>query len=329
MFSSLTFQNFRGFENLQLEGLKRVNLVVGRNNAGKTSLLEGIAILTDPTRMREMPIALRTPLRTMPQGEMSPANQRYFRWLIRDATGTDRTTLMGAWDRVERSATFKRREASPVTSAAPHAVIDVQFNGQVSPFVLHAPSGQSAISFRIVPVQFGSPEELVERFAAAVRHRGGEERIEGLLRKVDERVRKVRVEPAKDGNHVLVDIGLSEMLPVSQVGQGIQRLISIFSEIVGGNPDVCIIDEVENGIHHSMLEQVWNGVGLAAADLNVQIFATTHSRECIEAAHAAFTKRDDYDFSIIQLFRVEGGVQGRVLDRKHIEAAMSGEIDLR
>ena len=43
----------------------------------------------------------------------------------------------------------------------------------------------------------------------------------------------------------------------------------------------------------------------------------------------AFSKREEYDFSIVQLFRVEGAVQGRVLDREHIEAAMAGEIDLR
>ena len=119
------------------------------------------------------------------------------------------------------------------------------------------------------------------------------------------------------------------MLPVSQVGQGIYRLIAIFSEMIGEKPDVCIIDEIENGIHHSMLEQVWTGIAAAAETLDVQVFATTHSQECIEAAHAAFAKRQSYDFSIVQLFRVEGAVQGKVLDRQHIEAAMQGEIDLR
>ena len=127
----------------------------------------------------------------------------------------------------------------------------------------------------------------------------------------------------------MVDLGLSEALPVSQVGQGIYRLIAIFSELIGEKPEVCIIDEVENGIHHSMMEQVWTGIAAAAETLGVQIFATTHSEECIEAAHTAFSKREAYDFSIVQLFRVEGVVQGRVLDRKHIEAAIVGEIDLR
>jgi hypothetical protein len=49
----------------------------------------------------------------------------------------------------------------------------------------------------------------------------------------------------------------------------------------------------------------------------------------LRAAHNSFIDRQTYDFSVIQLFRVQSGVQGRVLDREHIEAAISGNIDLR
>ena len=200
--------------------------------------------------------------------------------------------------------------------------------GQANATLWGKPS-QHKLSSRVIPVQHHSPDQLVKLFAPAVRRKDGEERIEKLLREVDPRIRKVRVDPGDDGNQLVIDLGLSEALPVSQVGQGIYRLIAIFSELIGEKPDVCIIDEIENGIHHSMLEQVWTGLAAAAETLGVQVFATTHSEECIEAAHAAFSKRDAYDFSIVQLFRVEGAVQGRVLDQEHITAAIAGEIDLR
>jgi len=67
----------------------------------------------------------------------------------------------------------------------------------------------------------------------------------------------------------------------------------------------------------------------AATEADVQVFATTHSLECIRSAHEVFSDQPDYDLSVIQLFRVPSGIEGRVLDRKHIEAAMAGEIDLR
>ena len=316
MFTSFNFTNFRGFAHLKLEGLKRVNLVVGRNNAGKTSLLEGIVSVSDPSQIGILPKMFR------PQA--GDPGKRYFRWLLRDQELLQPAMLIGEGNGFQSEITFGQ-----ITEKQPLQTSGMEMLWHHGNMMLLGRPQQRKLTSRVVPVHHHSQEQLVKLFAAAVKRKGGEERIEGLLREVDPRVRKVRVEPADDGNHLLVDLGLSEMLPVSQVGQGIYRLIAIFSELIGEKPDVCIIDEIENGIHHSMLEQVWTGLAVAAETLGVQIFATTHSRECIEAAHTAFSKRDTYDFSIVQLFRVEGAVQGRVLDREHIEAAMAGEIDLR
>jgi AAA15 family ATPase/GTPase len=103
----------------------------------------------------------------------------------------------------------------------------------------------------------------------------------------------------------------------------------MFSDLLGQEPDIAFIDEIENGIHYSVLPQVWKGVAEVAKRLEVQVFATTHSRECLAAAHEAFAARNEYDLRVIQLFRVGDRTDGRVLDRKHIEAALSGEIELR
>lgn len=48
MITSLHIKNFRGFEDLEVKGLKRVNLFAGRNNSGKTSLLEAVFLLGGP-----------------------------------------------------------------------------------------------------------------------------------------------------------------------------------------------------------------------------------------------------------------------------------------
>jgi AAA15 family ATPase/GTPase len=107
------------------------------------------------------------------------------------------------------------------------------------------------------------------------------------------------------------------------------RLVAILAELLGAPADVAFIDEVENGIHHSVLEQVWTGLGEVAERLDIQLFVTTHSYECIEAAHAAFSKRTAYDLRVIQLFRTRPGVEGRVLGRDLIETGIEGGIDLR
>ena len=155
--------------------------------------------------------------------------------------------------------------------------------------------------------------------------------MQRILASVDPRIRKIRIDPGEqqEGNQLIVDIDLSELVPISQFGQGVYRLMAILGDIIGEAPEVVLIDEIENGLHHSVHEQVWKGLAETASQLNVQIFATTHSGECFQAAHRAFSKRKEYDLGVIQLFRVESGVQGRLLHQKHIEAALSGDIELR
>ncbi len=317
MITNIHFENFRGFADLKLDHLKRVNLIVGRNNAGKTSFLEGIVITADPAnKIGHMPHLLRN--------TVGNNVNRYFRWLVKDRDGVNIAKLEIQGPQMQNAILITRnseKDRPPQTKWQP-------LFGQ-NGISIFSQLPRSIIRCNVMSIQSRSPDVLVKSFAQAVKRKGGEERLEKLLQTVDERVQKVRVEPAEDGNHLMVDVGLSEMLPLSQAGQGIYRLVAIFSELIGEQPELCIIDEIENGIHHSLLEQVWTGLAAVAEEMNIQIFVTTHSQECIEAAHAAFSKRPVYDFSMVQLFRVEGTVQGKVLDQKQIEAAIAGDVDLR
>ena len=90
-----------------------------------------------------------------------------------------------------------------------------------------------------------------------------------------------------------------------------------------------MVDEIENGIYYLVLPQVWRGLAQVAETMNIQIFATTHSGECLEAAHEAFSSRPEYDLRVIQLYPVENRIEGRVLDKDLIQAAIDGDIDLR
>lgn len=314
MFTTLELRNFRSFDDLKLQGLRRINLVVGRNNSGKTALLEGIAAVADPQKIGHLPGLLRPKVR----------QEIYFRWLIRDAVDAAEALVSARNEATSRSVILRRKtRGARIASTGLMPVLQTQR------FTVFIPKDQQPINFHAVSVQPRTPEEVVKLFGTAVARRGGEQRMDTLFHEMDERIQKVRVIAGDDGFQVRFDFNLSEMLPLSQLGQGVHRLITIFSELIVEDSSLCIIDEIENGIHHSMLEQIWTGIATAAESLDIQVFATTHSEECIQAADAAFSKRSVYDFAIIQLFRVERGIQGRVLDRKHIEAAIAGEIDLR
>lgn len=265
----------------------------------------------------------------------------YFPWLIRDGGQNDRANLMykGEGGAVNSLALTKTNPPSlsgfivtdPVTG---ELLTDSKANfvgpvGNVSPlFLWRGPLHQDS-NCRVVSVANRDPKTLVSLIGKAYRKRGGEETFQKLLATIDSRIKKVRIDPGEDGNQVVVDIGLSELLPLAQVGQGVYRLATILADIIGEPTAVLLIDEIENGLHHSVQKQVWTGLAEVARELKVQIFATTHSGECLHAAHKAFVERQPYDLGVIQVFRGEDGVQGRVLDKEHLEAAIAADIELR
>ena len=333
MIDDLQIENFRGFTSLTLSGLKRVNLIVGENNAGKTSLLEAIVLLCDAKKAGSLPHKFR-PI----QGD---TDSRYFRWLLRDGTQVQTGKLQCANDGKMNLVLFGSPSYN-IKGAIGQDTATIYFEDRWWNFIplnlksllVWKSSESRPLVCQSISVfqQQTDHRALVALVGRAQRKGNGEETLQNLLAKVDPRIKKIRVDPAGEdqgGNQVIVDIGLSELIPLTQTGQGVNRLMSILADIIGESPDVLLIDEIENGLHHSVQEQIWTGLAEAAEKLNVQIFATTHSGECLRAANAAFQKRRDYDFSVIQLFRVKSGPQGRVLDKQHIEAAISGDIDLR
>jgi AAA15 family ATPase/GTPase len=156
-----------------------------------------------------------------------------------------------------------------------------------------------------------------------------EEQLIQMLRALDERVDAVRILSQHGHSYVAIGFNKKQRIPISHAGQGMDRVISIFSEILGAKADIICIDEIENGLHHTALRRIWEGVAEIAARLGVQLFITTHSRECLEAAHRVFEERHSYDLRVVQLYRVREQIDGRVLGRELIEAAVESEIEVR
>ena len=318
MLTNIEITNFRGFEKLTLNGLGRVNLIVGRNNTGKTSLLEAVVSLIDPSTGYKYASLFR-----------KPGNDPWIKWVLYARAISSQALITGnsgkkpvavkIWDRKSTKPTLKNSEIAggvPITS---------------DDYLIEA-GGQKTLDssmLSIITVQDTAPTDVIGYISKALSSTESELVLTSLLHSVDSRIQDIRLTLTGNIPAVVVDIGLGERLPLHQLGQGINRLVGIFSKLMGDKPGTCIIDEIENGIHYTALPEIWTGLANVAEKLNIQIFATTHSRECLEAAHQVFSQRTTYDFRVIQLYRMHTGTEGRVLDRELIDAGIKGEIDLR
>lgn len=151
-----------------------------------------------------------------------------------------------------------------------------------------------------------------------------------LLRIVEPRLTKLR--SSLQGNQPAIKAGLDDLrplIPVTQMGQGFNRLLTIFASVLLSNANVLLIDEIENGLHYSAQRAVWLGLAAAARKYDLQIFATTHSWGCTVAAHEAFSESEPYDFALHRIQRVKGNVESVTYDREMLTASLETELEVR
>ncbi len=180
--------------------------------------------------------------------------------------------------------------------------------------------------------QRSGPEQDVNRFGEAELDGYSDDILE-CLRKVDPRIKRLITIQNPPTPMVYVDVGLSRPVPMGFLGDGIGRLLSMALAFHSARNGAILIDEIENGIHYSKLEAIWERVGWLSSEFNVQVFATTHSYECVKAAHAAFKNAelgDDFSLMRLQRDRRTGQIENIAYDDKEaLDYAMEYEREVR
>lgn len=101
--------------------------------------------------------------------------------------------------------------------------------------------------------------------------------------------------------------------PLYSMGDGITRLLQIILKVFQARDGFLLIDEFENGLHYSVQADVWRLVFKLAKEYNIQVFATTHSWDCIES-FAQVAKESELDGVLFRMGRsVRKSDNGKVI----------------
>ncbi len=330
MLKSLDIKYFRGFRDLHIEPLKRVNLITGQNNTGKTGILEALTLLVD-NPSSDKNLSARLPNLFRSQG--SDYNE-FWKWIFQNKNRNNIIEIKASTNGVNdcfgihldgsgRAAIRTNQDGSlmnPRTIGGfPCFPIGKQNVADFNPAVFSTnPSN---------PVQ-----DAIDYNRVILKRR--KKQVEKLLQVIEPRLEAIEaLQTGQLGQSstpfIYADVGLSEMIPVTNLGQGFNRLLDIYSEIVVEDAKVLLIDEIENGLHHSVLPVIWKGLFLAAKEFDVQIFATTHSWECILAADEAARANKNYDLALIRLDRVKDDIKATVMDDKSLSTAKELHWEMR
>lgn len=150
------------------------------------------------------------------------------------------------------------------------------------------------------------PEAAVDDYSNAIK-KGHHDKIIALLSKLDESIKDITILTGADFRPQLyVNYKDNGLMPISNLGDGIRRIILIASQIANCENGVLLIDEIESSIHEKALREFVRWLTTVCVEKNIQLFATTHSLECIDAV----LDSEVFQINELRLFKMKQGDDG-------------------
>lgn len=367
MFSSFSINGFRTFAAFKLSGLARVNLLVGGNNSGKTSLLEALYLLCSSGNPNSFVHLLSRrgekivrELNERMDLEIDCRHLFHGHELISGSSFSLRAKRFGQLR--ELKVTVVDASSSVALDDAPFEMdtasgsLALQLEGNPSPPISLLPlSPQGGLTTRIsrlqsvrqqtttpsssLPVRFIgteslSPAELADLWNI-IALTPDEDRVINALRLLEPRLERiapvasgVRMGPSSKGGFLAKLRGMSQPIPFGTMGDGMWRILGLAIALTQSRGGILLVDEIDTGLHHSVMGKMWNLILGTAKELDVQVFATTHSRECV------FTLADQaethHDPNLIAVHRIEAGASSPVhYSLEEIGIAARRELEVR
>lgn len=322
MLTRVEIKNYRGFESYEMQGLSQVNLLVGKNNSGKTALLEGIQFLTsggDPAVLAEVAERRGEVVLTRPEPTAFVDIAHFFHghtlaidcsFTISGDNGYHPVT-------VKTFAQDNRNKAGATGASGPERANASGFFLKISGpprseredprFRI---SREGGVDFEVPPtrfrrmgvprkshgpqVRFVGPDSLNSIDMAVmwdeVTLKGQEIDVAEAMRVLEGELESVHFLtgmlaqgyfPSRGG--IVVGIkGQEGRIPLGSMGDGMRRLMALATSLAFTKDGCLFVDEIDTGLHYTVMSDMWKMVISKAISSNTQVFATTHSWDCIE-----------------------------------------------
>ena len=359
MLNSLDIRNYRNLKELKINSLGRVNLVTGKNNTGKSTLLEAIAIFAtkgDSTLIYqlleergEIPTQFK-PIHITPKVLSALFNNRNIKFDIKDAI------LIGSLDYVSLRLvkyviethkdevgikSIKRKILQNDTDKTQDYKIGLEIKSDTG---LNFISLENDISYG-----YGYDPTTINKSVQFIRTRNVTRDINGnlfdsialtdkeqyvidalkIIEPLTERI--AFVDENSNGRSAVIKLSNSQqILPLQSMGDGINRILTIILAMVNSDNGYLLIDEFENGLHYTVQEKLWKIIFKLSKDLNIQVFATTHSEDCINGFQRILNNSDDLSAGkLIRLDNKNGVIKQVEFDASDLKIATEQDIEIR
>ena len=348
---NITIHQFRGLKELELKNLGQINLLVGINNSGKTSVLEALSIYCDPLDLR---VWLSTARQREDNSRTPPLDA--LRWLFSKQTSQTGTILISgngsfavkkmsaSYEDIERMFFPERKKEfvfmnSQISDGENEQISDGEnglevekgldlkielYDSQLKLFDQEEPDfignyklweKDFLLSRKPIKKEFKLPISIVTPTShrsnagqtilfSEARFHNFKSDVLDLLSQMDRNISDIEilVSPEYTSAHANIYIQHKKLglVPVSSFGDGIRRLLHIALKLASVKGGILLIDELESTIHTDALQNSFQWLVKWCKEMNVQLFATTHSLEAVDTLLVANESASD-----LVLYRLE------------------------
>lgn len=323
MFKEIRIVSYRGLRDVMLADLGRVNVLVGENNSGKTSVLEAVQLFENSAvldniltvaRKREVPFNTIGRSRLLPFDSflysfpMETSFKEIYIEAYSDKYGECRVGVRGE----EYRDAFYSEDLTEAEEKRYHLCCDeegmIRFikgeymfkreqcvqeefyfrETQLRPQRNSDKERKISGARRINQIMYISPMDIyMDKILSASLYRGmlveEKYRLLDLMRLFDERIIGIETAVRQGRPVTMLELEGIGLSPISVFGDGLKKVLTLASAIVKMRNGVILIDEFETGIHKRALGQVAEWLFAVSERYNVQVFLTTHSSDALAA----------------------------------------------
>ena len=367
MLRSLKIENFRCFQNFELQQLGRINLLVGENNSGKTSILEAVQLLTAQSNLEslsavmvgrgeyvlndehnnsreqldishlfynhEVDVGSKFSISSNNNKEVVSVSIEYKEW-------TDK--------QISRFASLRDQDFDGV----PHIALVVEWLGQENGKIELPLSSINGIpshyldrgrqdsktlgtKTQFVTSSSLTKENMIKLFDQFVLN-PEEEMVTKSLQTIEPSIQRLATVNSNKYRYAEAHSGFvvklansNQRIPIGSMGDGIWRMLGLTLTILNAKDGVLLVDEIDTGLHFSTMSNMWKLIWETAKRLNVQVFATTHSDDCWKSL-ADIANLDNPSEDGIMIHRIEKGKSHSIaFTERQVAIAVEQEIEVR
>jgi len=282
---NIEIKNFKCFEDFKAEGFGRVNLIGGKNNVGKTAFMEAVYVNVVSNKIENLILSL------------------YELELIRNYIEYVDEELPEMSSLLDKIAIYKTvtniREVNfsvEVNSAKKlyHFFNEIKTKND---FSQDYDDYNDIDNIKFID-NFGYTKYQLQNVYASVQKKDAEAILNNYINEFDKNILNFKM---ISGDMPQCKTVKGEYRDINDFGNGLKDYISIICSLYACENNYLFIDEIENGIHYSHLDKLWEIILTISKQQNVQVFATTHSKECIESYARVVEELNDKDITFIKL----------------------------